>query len=104
MLTGDFLMPYLLSTVDHGVGMMKMLNAVPIEFLTWGNHEHDLAHEHVMAREKEFLGTWINSNMQSHESFADSTSQVTFTSPQHCHHLPFFSLSLFRTCKALAQN
>lgn len=25
VLTGDFLMPYLLSTVDHGVGMMRML-------------------------------------------------------------------------------
>lgn len=28
VLTGDFLMPYLLSTVDHGKGMMRMLNAV----------------------------------------------------------------------------
>lgn len=30
------------------------------------------------AGEREFKGTWINTNMQSHESFAGSTSQVPF--------------------------
>jgi 2',3'-cyclic-nucleotide 2'-phosphodiesterase (5'-nucleotidase family) len=44
--------------------------------LTWGNHEHDLPHEYVLAREKEFRGTWINSNMQDHESVHNSTCQV----------------------------
>eukprot|EP00434_Breviolum_minutum_P019431 symbB.v1.2.017134.t1/scaffold1268.1/size213459/15 len=39
MLTGDFLAPYLLSSIDMGVGMMKMLNGTPIDYLTWGNHE-----------------------------------------------------------------
>ena len=69
-------MPYLLSVIDHGVGMMRMINAVPIDYLTWGNHEHDLEHRFVLEREREYRGTWINSNMQSHESFAGSTSQV----------------------------
>ena len=29
VLTGDFLMPYLLSAIDKGRGMMKMLNRTP---------------------------------------------------------------------------
>ena len=38
MLTGDFLSPYLLSSVDRGAGMMHALAATPIDYLTWGNH------------------------------------------------------------------
>ena len=30
VLTGDFLMPYLLSAIDKGRGMMKMLNRTPV--------------------------------------------------------------------------
>ena len=59
--------------------MMSMLNKTPIDYLTWGNHEHDLDHADVMKREKEYEGVWVNSNMQSHESFKDSTSQVKFS-------------------------
>jgi len=76
MLTGDFLAPYLLSAFDKGMGMMSMLNKTPIDYVIWGNHEHDLNHADVMKREREYQGVWINSNMQSHESFADSTCQV----------------------------
>ena len=76
MLTGDFLAPYLLSSFDKGLGMMSMLNKTPIDYLTWGNHEHDLDHADVMKREREYKGVWINSNMQSHESFKDSKCQV----------------------------
>eukprot|EP00927_Polykrikos_kofoidii_P041246 TRINITY_DN35169_c0_g1_i1.p1 TRINITY_DN35169_c0_g1~~TRINITY_DN35169_c0_g1_i1.p1 ORF type:complete len:700 (+),score=116.82 TRINITY_DN35169_c0_g1_i1:140-2101(+) len=78
MLTGDFLMPYLLSTIDAGRGMMRMLNETPIDYLTWGNHEDDLAHTDVCAREREYEGTWINTNMTSHESFASSRCQRDF--------------------------
>ena len=76
MLTGDFLAPYLLSSFDKGLGMMSMLNKTPIDYLTWGNHEHDLDHADVMKREREYKGVWINSNMQSYVSFKDSTCQV----------------------------
>ena len=68
MLTGDFLAPYLLSSLDFGKGMIKMLNQTPIDYLIWGNHEHDLPHRHVVNRAKEYRGTWINTNMQSHEA------------------------------------
>ncbi|CAK9015623.1 unnamed protein product [Durusdinium trenchii] len=76
MLTGDFLAPCLLSSIDMGVGMMKMLNGTPIDFLTWGNHEDDIPHKEVLKREREYTGVWINTNMKSHESFAKSTCQV----------------------------
>ena len=72
MLTGDFLAPYLLSSFDKGQGMVKVLNATPIDYVIWGNHEHDLEHEEVMKREKEYKGVWINSNMKDHQSFANS--------------------------------
>lgn len=70
VLTGDFLAPYLLSSIDFGRGMMAMLNATPIDYVIWGNHEHDLPHRHCCARVRDYKGTWINTNMQSHETFA----------------------------------
>lgn len=44
MLTGDFLSPYLLSSVDRGAGMMRALARIPMDYLTWGNHEADISH------------------------------------------------------------
>lgn len=67
MLTGD-LAPYLLSTIDQGFGMMRMINVVPIDYLTWGNHEADIPHNIVCRHVREFQGKWLNSNMQSHEA------------------------------------
>lgn len=39
VLTGDFLSPYLLSSIDRGAGMMRALNHLKLDYLTWGNHE-----------------------------------------------------------------
>jgi len=78
MLTGDFLMPYLLSTIDGGRGMMAMINALQIDYLTWGNHEKDLPLHHLMEREREYKGTWINSNMPSHPTVSNSTCQKEY--------------------------
>ena len=39
VMTGDFLAPYLLSSVDRGDGMMNALGKIPIDYITWGNHE-----------------------------------------------------------------
>ncbi len=66
MLTGDFLSPYLLASIDRGVGMMEALKATPIDILTWGNHEADIPHATTCKHVKEWTGIWINSNMQSH--------------------------------------
>jgi len=74
MLTGDFLAPYLLSSIDHGQGMMMAINESPIDYLTWGNHEADIPHKEVCKRMKSYKGTMINSNMQTHESMAYENS------------------------------
>jgi len=68
MLTGDFLAPYLLSSIDNGQGMMNAINETPIDILTWGNHEADISHKEVCRHVKHYKGTFINSNMQSHDS------------------------------------
>ena len=77
VLTGDFLMPYLLSAIDKGRGMMKMLNRTPVDYLIWGNHEDNLSPADVFAREREYEGTWLNTNMPTHETMNGSTCQAT---------------------------
>ena len=70
VLTGDFLSPYLLSSIDRGSGMMRALCAVPFDYLTWGNHEADIEHRTVCRHVQKFYnngGKWINSNMIDHE-------------------------------------
>jgi 2',3'-cyclic-nucleotide 2'-phosphodiesterase (5'-nucleotidase family) len=66
MLTGDFLAPYLLSSLDRGAGMMNALNKIPLDYLTWGNHEADIDHKTVCKHVRNFKGTWLNSNMKDH--------------------------------------
>ena len=66
ILTGDFLAPYLLSSLDKGTGMVSMLNNVPIDYVMFGNHEDDLPHQQVCKRIAEYNGTWLNSNMTDH--------------------------------------
>jgi 2',3'-cyclic-nucleotide 2'-phosphodiesterase (5'-nucleotidase family) len=68
LLTGDFLAPYLLSSVDRGAGMMNALAKTPIDYLTWGNHEADINHRTVCKHVKNFPGAFINTNMQDHEA------------------------------------
>ena len=55
MLTGDFLAPYLLSSFDKGQGMVNILNKTPIEYVIWGNHEHDLGKSVVNMVGKVFI-------------------------------------------------
>ena len=75
VLTGDFLAPYLLSSVDKGQGMMKAIAKTPIDYLTWGNHEADIEHRTVCRHVRNYPGTWINSNMEDHEAM---DAQVPF--------------------------
>lgn len=83
MLTGDFLSPYLLSSVDKGAGMMKALQNIPMDYLTWGNHEADIDHPTVCQHVRNFNGKWINSNMINHEAMdcQQEFDVVEITSP-----------------------
>ncbi|KAG7349291.1 calcineurin-like phosphoesterase [Nitzschia inconspicua] len=68
MITGDFLSPYLLSSVDRGQGMMNALNAIPMDYITWGNHEADIPHKTTCKHVRSFVGKWLNSNMLDHDA------------------------------------
>jgi 2',3'-cyclic-nucleotide 2'-phosphodiesterase (5'-nucleotidase family) len=87
ILTGDFLSPYLLSTVDYGFGMMTALNAIPLDYIIWGNHEADIEHKVVCRHVRGFAGKWINSNMLDHEAM-DAQQEydvITLTSGDGTH-------------------
>ena len=73
ILTGDFLSPYLLSSIDKGSGMMNALAKTPIDYLTWGNHEADIDHRTVCNHVKNYPGIWINSNMPNHAAMQYQT-------------------------------
>lgn len=64
-LAGDFLAPSLLSSLDHGAGMVMVMNAIPIHAVCFGNHECDVSHQALLSRIEEFNGVWLNSNMRS---------------------------------------
>lgn len=48
MLTGDFLAPYLLSSVDRGKGMMKALGETPIDYLCWVSKKVGVLGRHLI--------------------------------------------------------
>jgi len=83
ILTGDFLAPYPLSSIDRGAGMMNALAKIPMDYVTWGNHEADIDHRTVCRHVRNFPGTWLNSNMQDHEAmdYQKPFDMVEITSP-----------------------
>eukprot|EP01095_Lingulamoeba_sp_RSL-Kostka_P003381 TRINITY_DN14367_c0_g1_i1.p1 TRINITY_DN14367_c0_g1~~TRINITY_DN14367_c0_g1_i1.p1 ORF type:complete len:578 (+),score=221.46 TRINITY_DN14367_c0_g1_i1:54-1787(+) len=60
--TGDFLAPYLLSSLDGGMAMVRMLNKLSDIVIT-GNHEDDVPFVDFVERVKQYKNTWICSNM-----------------------------------------
>jgi len=66
-LAGDFLAPSLLSSLDAGAGMVRVLNDFPIDFVCFGNHESDIPLIKLRQRIVEFKGTWLNANMPDFE-------------------------------------
>ncbi|WP_437714057.1 5'-nucleotidase C-terminal domain-containing protein [Sorangium sp. So ce448] len=65
VMAGDFLAPSLLSSLDHGRGMVDCMNALPVTHTIFGNHEADVELPELRARVQEFRGTWLNTNMPS---------------------------------------
>eukprot|EP00403_Amphidinium_massartii_P022902 CAMPEP_0178390682 /NCGR_PEP_ID=MMETSP0689_2-20121128/10771_1 /TAXON_ID=160604 /ORGANISM="Amphidinium massartii, Strain CS-259" /LENGTH=713 /DNA_ID=CAMNT_0020011197 /DNA_START=231 /DNA_END=2368 /DNA_ORIENTATION=+ len=62
-LAGDFVAPSLLSAMDYGAGMIDCMNAIPVDYVCFGNHESDIPPEALQQRIREFKGVWLNSNM-----------------------------------------
>ena len=65
-LAGDFVAPSLLSSLDHGAGMVDCLNAVPITHVCFGNHELDIPPAALAERVRQFRGTWLNTNVPAY--------------------------------------
>lgn len=63
VLSGDFLSPSTLSSLDRGHAMIDVLNAVPVSHVCFGNHEADVGLKDLKRRMKSFAGVWLNSNM-----------------------------------------
>ena len=83
MLTGDFLAPYLLSSVDRGKGMMKALAGTPVDYLTWGNHVSFLiAGLQVDCFEKSLSISDISDVLHFTLSFVKSSRKLTLTTEQ----------------------
>lgn len=62
VLAGDFLGPSLLSRYYNGTQMVQALNASQIDYVTFGNHEFDLARDTLFARIEESTFKWISTN------------------------------------------
>jgi 2',3'-cyclic-nucleotide 2'-phosphodiesterase (5'-nucleotidase family) len=70
VLAGDFISPSAIGTSVHqgkrinGAQMVDAMNAVGVDFVTFGNHEFDLGYEALQSRINQSHFTWISSNIQ----------------------------------------
>jgi len=62
-ISGDFLAPSLLSSLDKGLGMVDVLNKSNMDYASIGNHEADIPLDQLFKRIRQSEFTWINSNM-----------------------------------------
>ncbi len=69
VLAGDFLNPSVIGTLKYegkkikGRQMVEVMNAVPIRYVTFGNHEFDLELPDLQERLNESTFTYVNSNV-----------------------------------------
>lgn len=63
VMAGDFLMPSLLSSLDHGRGVVDAMNAAGFDYCCFGNHEDDVPHHEMLKRVAESRFAWVNSNV-----------------------------------------
>jgi len=71
LLAGDFLGPSLLSSLDHGMSMVDLLNRVGVEYVCFGNHEQDVPHAEMLERIRESKFEWLATNMERLEMAED---------------------------------
>ena len=62
-LSGDFLSPCLLTSVDGGKAMLDVLKVVNIDYICLGNHEFDVTVDVLRERFKTYEGKCLNSNI-----------------------------------------
>jgi len=64
-LSGDFLAPSLLSSLDNGYGITDVMGKAGVTHVCLGNHEDDVPSDALAQRIRESSFAWLNSNMRS---------------------------------------
>ena len=62
-LSGDFISPCLLTSLDGGKAMLDVLKVVNIDYICFGNHEFDVSLDVLKERFKTYDGKCLNSNI-----------------------------------------
>ena len=62
-LSGDFLSPCLITSLDGGQAMLDVLKVVNIDYICFGNHEFDVSLDVLGERFKTYEGKCLNSNI-----------------------------------------
>lgn len=62
-LSGDFLSPCLITSLDGGKAMLDVLKVVNIDYICLGNHEFDVSMDVLRERFKTYEGKCLNSNI-----------------------------------------
>jgi len=63
VLSGNFLSPCMLTSLDGGKAMGEVLNTVPIDYACFGRHEFNVGFDALKLRIRDFNGKWLNSNI-----------------------------------------
>lgn len=63
-LAGDFVAPSLLSSLDFGVGMVDLMNAVGVTHACFGNHEDDIEPDELSSRVRELNAVCLGTNVR----------------------------------------
>jgi 5'-nucleotidase len=81
-LAGDTLSPSVESALMRGAQMIAALNAIGLDFATFGNHEFDFGPEVLLERMKESKFRWLSANVvdrRSGQAFGGASTEVLVT-------------------------
>jgi 5'-nucleotidase / UDP-sugar diphosphatase len=81
-LAGDTLSPSVESALMRGAQMVAALNAIGLDFATFGNHEFDFGPEVLRERMKESKFRWLSANVvdrRSGQAFGGASTEVLVT-------------------------
>ena len=103
VLAGDFLNPSLTGTLKYegksikGRHMIEALNALDLDFVTFGNHEFDLEYPDLQARIDESNFVWIAANAFKAEGNGEDVGIVPFSrtkDPEHTHFPEYYVINV----------
>mmetsp|Transcript_21699 Transcript_21699/g.45462 ORF Transcript_21699/g.45462 Transcript_21699/m.45462 type:complete len:330 (-) Transcript_21699:64-1053(-) len=73
--SGDFLGPSLLSSLDGGNGMVDVLHALGVTHVSLGNHEDDVPTEALIRHIDRNAFEWVNTNLRTLDDALDVTTE-----------------------------